>query len=94
MSYGSGFYTDSLSEVAKKRHMESISSMKRFANFSGCRRVEILRHFQEQAPYSHCGTCDNCAAGYQFKDDQARDFSKECVCLFNAIRRNFGKVIR
>jgi RecQ family ATP-dependent DNA helicase len=93
LGYGSGFYTDSLSAEAKTRHMRAIESMRHFANCSGCRRVEILRHFEEQAPYSRCETCDNCALSTQFAEDLQRDFSSECAVLFSAIRRHMGKVI-
>ena len=92
LEYGSGFYTNNLSSEAKERHMKRIESMRKFVNSSNCRRVEILRHFEENAPYTNCNTCDNCAAKIQFADDSQRDFADECAILFSTVNRNPGKV--
>lgn len=92
LAYGSGFYTEKLSRDAKKRHMDSIESMRQFANSSECRRVGILRYFQEEPPYSKCNTCDNCATNIKFESDTNRDFSEEFILIANTIYANFGKV--
>lgn len=92
MEYASGFYTDSLSIEAKKRHMSNLESMRRFANCTGCRRVEILRYFEEEAPYRRCNTCDNCAVAEQYAGELSRDFAEECFLLKKFIYQNSGKV--
>lgn len=93
MGYASGFYTDNLSTEAKKRHMVGIESMRQFANSSNCRRVEVLRHFQEKPPYSRCNTCDNCGIDNKFAADLERDFSEESMLILSAVFRNTDKVI-
>ena len=74
-SYQSDFYIGNLQGMAKDMTLRSIQALRDFAmNQDQCRRVSLLKFFEETPPYDRCGTCDTCLVRQKHKDDLERDF--------------------
>ena len=74
-SYQGDFYIGKLHGMAKEMTVRSIQALRDFAmNQDQCRRVSLLKFFEETPPYERCGTCDTCLVRQQHKDDLERDF--------------------
>lgn len=67
--------------------IKSVEALMNFANdTTSCRRVGIMNHFGETAPYKRCGSCDTCENHTQFGDDANRDYTAEASVLFECLR--------
>ena len=88
--YSSEFYTKDLKTVeARDAQLKSTNALKTYAlDRETCRRVMILNHFGEKAPFARCGgTCDNCTRVERGGEENARrDLAKECRPIFLALR--------
>jgi len=88
--YASEFYTKDLKTAeARDAQLKSTNALKTYAlDRETCRRVMILNHFGEKAPFARCGgTCDNCARVERGGEENARrDLAKECRPIFLALR--------
>ena len=84
--YASDFYTKDLTPQARDAQAKSTNALKEFAlNRETCRRVMIMKHFGETAPFVRCGgTCDNCARSE--RGDERRNFAKEALPVLFALR--------
>lgn len=86
-NYASGFYTDSLSVTAKEIHMTGIGKMRSFVNSDDCRRVLIMRNFNENPPFDTCKNCDNCIHKRNSTSSRERDFTDEAKSFLHNIQR-------
>jgi RecQ family ATP-dependent DNA helicase len=74
--YSDDFYTKNLSTSAKRAIAESTEALRKLSlNENECRRVAILRFFDEKPIFGeHCGTCDNCVNAVANVGDTHRNF--------------------
>jgi ATP-dependent DNA helicase RecQ len=47
-------------EARRRREVEKLDRMERYATERGCRRGYVLRYFGDSAAMARCDTCDNC----------------------------------
>jgi ATP-dependent DNA helicase RecQ len=82
-----GFLKDIKNDVIRKQKEKDIDYLKKFISTNECRRVVLLKYFDEDV-VENCNNCDNCInSRYQ------RNFGKEAYLLFglmNAISGTLG----
>ena len=90
--YAGDFYTQHLPAQAKQNVLASTERLRGFFSQStACRWVDLLKCFQERAPFDACGSCDVCKARKQHAGDLERNFGPEARVLLTAVRRASGR---
>ena len=86
--YSSDFYTKDLTPEAARTQQNSTDMLKAFVNDrETCRRVLIMRHFEEKPPFTRCdASCDNCARSALGQDVLRRNFAIEARPIFLTLK--------
>ena len=86
------YFLKEITDDKYKKHQENqVSSMEKFAYYTGCRRKVLLRHFNEVFNKNNCGGCDNCLNDN--KTDNSHEYTLEgykILSLINSMKWNFG----
>jgi bloom syndrome protein len=87
------FITESDANLEQKeRQRKMLQSMVQYCeNRADCRRVEVLRYFNERFTREECNqTCDNCLSDDRFEEI---DFSKHATAAVQVVKNTMGKTV-
>ena len=92
--YSSDFYTKDLTPEAARTQQQSTDALKSFAHDRDtCRRVLIMRHFEETPSFTRCdASCDNCARSALGLDVLRRNFAREVLPIFLTLKYAGGSL--
>ncbi len=82
------FMTEYEDEIVRRQMAKKIDQIVALCNSIVCRRVEILRYFQEEYPTTTCNNCDNCLDEVE-KIDGTIIAQKIISCVFR-LNQRFG----
>ena len=76
------FIEEMVDETAARVAQQQLRQMADFAEFTGCRRANLLRYFGEELPDENCRSCDNC-----LDDRKEIDVTVSCQKLLSCVYR-------